>query len=151
MEETTSSTSVLRSSLVRQREFLLNVSDGVGRSNFFRYDLSDLSLPDRSRMILLVVVRRFFLAISISATTSSTMVFRTLGSLASSTRLSGLSSLGYWWWYSCQCWMTTLMAVRVHAALALRLKLNYGRTLIDIYKFMVWYSCLIYAAVFRKV
>jgi hypothetical protein len=36
---------------IRQREFSLGVSDGVGRSNFFRYGLSDLALPDRSWMI----------------------------------------------------------------------------------------------------
>jgi hypothetical protein len=41
MEETTSSISVLLP-YVRRHEFLLNVSDGVGRSNFFRYGLSDL-------------------------------------------------------------------------------------------------------------
>jgi hypothetical protein len=29
----------------------LDVSDGVGRSNFFRYGLSDLALPDRSWII----------------------------------------------------------------------------------------------------
>jgi hypothetical protein len=50
MEETTSSISVLRP-FVRRFEFLLDVSDGVGRSNFFRYGLSDLALPDRSWII----------------------------------------------------------------------------------------------------
>jgi hypothetical protein len=50
MEETTSSISVLRP-FVRRREFLLDVSDGVGRSNFFRYGLSYLAVPDRSWMI----------------------------------------------------------------------------------------------------
>jgi hypothetical protein len=38
---------------VRRHEFLLGVNDGVGRSNFFRYDLSDLALSDRSWMIFL--------------------------------------------------------------------------------------------------
>jgi hypothetical protein len=50
MEEIRFSISVLRP-FVRQREFFLGVSDGVGRSNFFRYGLSDLALPDRSWMI----------------------------------------------------------------------------------------------------
>jgi hypothetical protein len=49
MEETTSSISVIWSFV--RREFLLDISDGVGRSNFFRYGLSDLALPDRSWMI----------------------------------------------------------------------------------------------------
>jgi hypothetical protein len=50
MEETTFSISVLRP-FVRRREFLLDVSDSVARSNFFRYGLSDLALPDRSWII----------------------------------------------------------------------------------------------------
>jgi hypothetical protein len=52
MEETTSSISVLRP-FIRRREFLLNVGDGVARSNFFRYGLSDLALPDRSWIIFI--------------------------------------------------------------------------------------------------
>jgi hypothetical protein len=50
MEEITSSISVLRL-FIRRRKFLLDVSDGVGRSNFFRYSLLDLTLPDRSWII----------------------------------------------------------------------------------------------------
>jgi hypothetical protein len=49
-EETTSSISVLQP-FVRRCEFLLDVNDGVGRSNFFRYGLSDLALPDQSWII----------------------------------------------------------------------------------------------------
>jgi hypothetical protein len=50
MEETTSSISVLRP-FVRRHEFLLDVNDGGGRSNLFRYGLLDIALPDRSWMI----------------------------------------------------------------------------------------------------
>ena len=75
------------------------------------------------RVFLMVAARRIVLAI-FSAATSSTMVIRTLGSPATSTRLFGSSSLEYWCWYSCRCWLITLMAARVHVALALRLKLK---------------------------
>jgi hypothetical protein len=50
MEEIRFSISVIRP-FVRQREFILDVSDGVGRLNFLRYGISDLALPDRSWMI----------------------------------------------------------------------------------------------------
>jgi hypothetical protein len=50
LEEISFSLSVLWH-FARQREFFLGVSDGVGRSNFSRYGLSDLTLPDRSWMI----------------------------------------------------------------------------------------------------
>jgi hypothetical protein len=46
-------------------------------------------------MIFVGYREEVFLTISIPAATSSTMVIRTLGSLMTSIRLSGSSSLGY--------------------------------------------------------
>jgi hypothetical protein len=46
------------------------------------------------RSFLMVYARIFLLAIFASAAISSTMVFRTLGSLATSTRLFGCSGVG---------------------------------------------------------
>jgi hypothetical protein len=87
MEETTSSISILRP-FVRRREFLLDVNDGVGRFNFFRYGLSDHALLDQYWMIFVGCREEFYLTVSILAAMSSTMVIFTLGSLAISTRLS---------------------------------------------------------------
>jgi hypothetical protein len=46
--------------------------------------------------------------------------------------------------------MITLMIARVPVSLALQLKLKYGRTLVGICRFMVWYICLIYVTLFGK-
>jgi hypothetical protein len=59
MEETTFLISVLRP-FVRRREFLLGGSDGVGRSNLFRYGLSDLALTNRSWMIFVACREEVF-------------------------------------------------------------------------------------------
>jgi hypothetical protein len=123
IEETTSSISVLRP-FVRRREFLLDINDGVGRSNFFRYGLSDHTLLDRYWMIFVGCREEFFLTISILAAMSPTMVIFTLGSLAMSTRLSVSSSLDTSGGTLVDVWMTTLIVVRVHAALVPRLKLK---------------------------
>jgi hypothetical protein len=66
----------------------------------------------------------FVPVIYILAAMSSIIMIRTLGSSATSTRLSGSSFLKYWCWSSCQSYMITLMAMCVHIALALRLKLK---------------------------
>jgi hypothetical protein len=73
---------------------------------------------------LLVVVRRIILAVFVPVATSSTMVIRTLDSTPMLIKLSGYFALTYWCWYSCRYGLTTLMTVRVHVALALRLKLK---------------------------
>jgi hypothetical protein len=91
----------------------------------------------------MVAARRIILAIFIPVATSSTMVIRTLGSPAASTRLF---SLEYWCWYPCRCWLIVLMAACVHVALALRLKYkNMGAPLLvfagiwyDIYAIIFW-------------
>jgi hypothetical protein len=63
---------------------------------------------------------------------SSTMVICIFGSPATSTKLFGLFSLEYWWWYSYRCWLIILMDARVHIALAFRIKLK-------IWEHLYWY------------
>ena len=41
-----------------------------------------------------------------------------------STKLYGCLSLKYQWWYSCRCWLITLMAMCVHKVLPLQLKIK---------------------------
>jgi hypothetical protein len=131
---------------VQRRDLLLGVNGGVVRLQFYRYGLSDLTSPSRFWSFLMVAARRIILAIFIPAAMSSTMVIRTLGSPAASTRLFGLFSLEYWCWYSCRCWLIVLMVACVHVALALRLKYkNMGAPLLvfagiwyDIYAIIFW-------------
>ena len=59
---------------VRRRDILPDVNGGFRRLSLSRYGSSDLGL------FLMVAARRFVLAISIPATTSSAMVIRSLGS-----------------------------------------------------------------------
>jgi hypothetical protein len=131
---------------VQRRDLLLGVNGGVVRLQFYRYGLSDLTSPSRFWSFIIVAARRIILAIFISAAPSSTMVIRTLGSPAASTRLFGLFSLKYWCWYSCRRWLIVLMVACVHVALVLRLKYkNMGAPLLvfagiwyDIYAISFW-------------
>jgi hypothetical protein len=81
------------------------------------YGLSDLALSYQSWMIIVGCREEVVLAISIPSVKS-------FGSPATLTMLFGLSSLKYWCWYSYRCWIITLIAMCVHIALALRLKLK---------------------------
>ena len=77
-------------------------------------------------LFLMVAARRFVLAISIPATTSSgngDSFFRLPTTL---TTWFGYLSLKYQWWCSCRCCLINLMVVCVHKALALRLKIKKG-------------------------
>jgi hypothetical protein len=131
---------------VQRRDLLLGVNGGVVRLQFYRYGLLDLTSSSRFWSFLMVAARRIILAIFIPTATSSTMVIRTLGSPAASTRLFGLFFLKYWCWYSCRCWLIVLMDVCVHVTLALRLKYkNMGAPLLvfagiwyDIYAIIFW-------------
>jgi hypothetical protein len=58
-------------------------------------DLQILLLQINFGSVLMVVARRFVLAIFVPAATSSIMVIHTLGSSAMSTRLFGYFSLAY--------------------------------------------------------
>jgi hypothetical protein len=116
MEEIIFSISVLQP-FVRRCEFFLSVNDGVGRSNFFRYEMSDLALSDRSCMIFIGCREEVFPR----SIYPSCYVLDNGDSYsrppAMSTKLSGSSSVGYWcWYYGCRYCMTTLMATPVDAA-----------------------------------
>jgi hypothetical protein len=123
----------------QRRDLFSNVNDGVVRLQFYRYGLSDFTSPSQFWSFLIVAARR------IPAATSSTMVIRTLGSPAASTRLFGLFSLEYWCWYSCRCWLIILMDACVHVALTLRFKYkNMGAPILIFAD--IWYD--IYAIIF---
>jgi hypothetical protein len=96
------------------RDLLLGINSGVVRLQFYRYGLPDLTSPSK--------FWSFSHGIFVPAATSSKMVIHILGSPTTSTRLFSLFSLEYWCWYSRRCGLIILMAVRVHVALALRLK-----------------------------
>jgi hypothetical protein len=98
---------------------------------------------------LLVAARRIILAVFVSTATSSTMMIHTLGSPATSIKLSGYFTLTYWCWYSCRCGLTTSMVARVYIALALRLKLKLWE---NIYWYLQVYGLVsILGCLFRKV
>jgi hypothetical protein len=70
-----------------------------------------------------LVARSIILAIIFSAAMSSIIVIRTLDSSVMSTKLFGYFALIYLCWYSCRCWLTTLIVARVHVTLTARIKI----------------------------
>jgi hypothetical protein len=130
----------------RQWDLRSDVNGSVGRLKFSRYGSLDLASSDRFWIFfLMVATRSIILAIIFPAVTSSTMVIRTLDSLAMSTKLFSYFDLTCWCWYSCRCLLTTLMAACVHIALALRLKLKLWENLrryLQVYG-LVLFGCLL--------
>jgi hypothetical protein len=151
MEEIMFSISVLRP-FVRRREFFLGVSDGVGRSNFFRYGLSDLALPNQSWMTFVgrreeVFPRNIYPGCYIFGNGHSYSRLASDVDQAIQLIFPGILVLVFLlmlYNYSNGC---------AHARsldTAAKIK-NNGRTLVGIYKFMIWYLCLVYATAFEKV
>jgi hypothetical protein len=123
MEMTTSSISVLWL-FVQRHEFLLDVTGGVGRSNLLRYDLLDLALPDRSRMVFVdfheeVCPCNIYLGCYVLG--NGNLYSRSSATL---TRQFGSYSLKYWCSYSCRYLLITQIATPVYVALAQWLKLK---------------------------
>jgi hypothetical protein len=122
--EMASSTIINFRSFFQRRDLTLGVNGSIGRLNFSRYGPSDLSSPDRSWIFSHGCHEEYYPYNIFPAATSSTMVTHAFGSPTTLTRLFGYISMVYRYWYSCWWWLTNLMVVCVHVALALQLKLK---------------------------
>ena len=111
---------------VRRRDTLPDVNGGFERLSLSRYGSSDLASPDQSWIVSHgcreeVCPRIIYPGYYIFGNGDSFSRLPT-----TSTKWFGYLSLKYQWWCSCRCCLINLMAVCVHKALALRLKIKKG-------------------------